>query len=48
MGDPQYGKGNKNKSGLKLMATTLEFHCPFKKKDLVFESPCTDIDAGAY
>ena len=48
MGDPRYGKGNKNKSGLKLMASALEYHCPFKKKDLVFESPCTDFDAGTY
>ncbi len=37
MGDPRYGKGNKNNSGLKLMATALEFHCPFNDKDLVFD-----------
>jgi tRNA pseudouridine32 synthase/23S rRNA pseudouridine746 synthase len=47
MGDPRYGKGNKNNCGLKLMATTLEFHCPFKKKDRVFESPHTGFDAVA-
>jgi tRNA pseudouridine32 synthase/23S rRNA pseudouridine746 synthase len=47
MGDPRYGKGNKNNSGLKLMATTLEFHCPFEKKDRVFESPHTGFNAGA-
>jgi len=39
MGDPRYGRGNKNKSGLKLMATALEFHCPIKNKDLTFDNP---------
>ncbi|MGB5749320.1 MAG: RluA family pseudouridine synthase [Desulfobacterales bacterium] len=43
MGDPRYGRGNKNSSGLKLMATALEFHCPFSDKDLVFDSPCSDF-----
>jgi tRNA pseudouridine32 synthase/23S rRNA pseudouridine746 synthase len=37
MGDPRYGKGNKNKEGMQLAATGLEFQCPFKKKKLVFE-----------
>ena len=37
MGDPRYGKGNKNKEGMQLAATALEFQCPFKKKKLVFE-----------
>ena len=37
MGDPRYGKGNKNNEGLQLVATALEFDCPFKKKRLVFE-----------
>jgi tRNA pseudouridine32 synthase/23S rRNA pseudouridine746 synthase len=40
MGDPRYGKGNKNKEGLQLVATALEFDCPFKKKRLVFEYAC--------
>jgi tRNA pseudouridine32 synthase/23S rRNA pseudouridine746 synthase len=37
MGDPRYGKGNKNKEGMQLAATALEFQCPFDKKKLVFE-----------
>jgi tRNA pseudouridine32 synthase/23S rRNA pseudouridine746 synthase len=37
MGDPRYGKDNKNKEGMQLAATALEFQCPFDKKKLVFE-----------
>ena len=37
MGDPRYGKGNKNKEGMQLAATALEFECPFDKKKVVFE-----------
>jgi tRNA pseudouridine32 synthase/23S rRNA pseudouridine746 synthase len=37
MGDPRYGKGNKNKEGMQLAATALEFQCPFYPKKLVFE-----------
>ncbi|MEJ2102424.1 MAG: RluA family pseudouridine synthase [Desulfobacterales bacterium] len=37
IGDPRYGKGNKNREGLQLVATALEFECPFKKKRLLFE-----------
>lgn len=37
MGDPRYGEGNKNKDGLQLFATALEFQCPFNKKRLIFE-----------
>lgn len=36
MGDPRYGKNNKNKDGMQLAATALEFRCPFNKKQLVF------------
>lgn len=32
MGDPKYGKGNKNKEGLKLVASTLSFEDPWLKK----------------
>ncbi len=39
MGDPRYGRGNKNSSGLKLVARALEFHCPFSDQKLVFDSP---------
>jgi tRNA pseudouridine32 synthase/23S rRNA pseudouridine746 synthase len=37
MGDPRYGEGNKNKKGMQLAASALEFDCPFSKKKLVFE-----------
>ena len=36
MGDPRYGKNNKNKDGMQLAATALEFSCPFNKKRLEF------------
>ena len=32
MGDPRYGTGNKNTDGLKLVAISLEFECPFSGK----------------
>jgi tRNA pseudouridine32 synthase/23S rRNA pseudouridine746 synthase len=39
VGDPRYGKGNKNKAGMKLVAHTLEFECPYYKKQVVFSLP---------
>ncbi len=36
MGDPKYGKGNKNKEGLKLTAAGLQFKCPFSRRDVRF------------
>lgn len=41
IGDPRYGKGNKNSAGLQLVATGLEFNCPFSKEKQVFKT-----DAG--
>ena len=38
MGDPRYGKGNKNTEGLQLVATGLEFECPFSKKKRVIKT----------
>jgi tRNA pseudouridine32 synthase/23S rRNA pseudouridine746 synthase len=38
--DPRYGKDNKNTEGLQLVATALEFECPFNKKRMVFEYAC--------
>ncbi len=32
IGDPKYGKGNKNSEGLRLSAVTLSFLCPFANK----------------
>jgi tRNA pseudouridine32 synthase/23S rRNA pseudouridine746 synthase len=36
MGDPRYGKGNKNTEGLQLRAVKLEFRCPYDNKRKVF------------
>lgn len=38
MGDPRYGKGNKNTEGLQLVATGLEFECPFRHKKQTFKT----------
>jgi tRNA pseudouridine32 synthase/23S rRNA pseudouridine746 synthase len=38
MGDSRYGKGNKNSAGLQLVATGLEFSCPFSKEKQVFKT----------
>ncbi|MGO9950691.1 MAG: RluA family pseudouridine synthase [Dissulfurispiraceae bacterium] len=34
MGDPKYGKGNKNKEGMKLVAYSLMFTCPINKREV--------------
>ena len=39
MGDPRYGKGNKNTDGMKLVAYALEFECPWEKKRVIFTLP---------
>ena len=36
IGDPLYGRGNKNPNGLKLAAVSLEFCCPFTGKESIF------------
>jgi len=36
MGDPKYGKGNKNREGMKLTAVSLKFKCPFSHRELEF------------
>jgi len=36
MGDPKYGKGNKNQSGMKLNAVELSFKCPVTEKEASF------------
>ncbi|MCE5311738.1 MAG: hypothetical protein LLF86_01145 [Nitrospiraceae bacterium] len=38
IGDPKYGKGNKNKEGMRLVASCLEFICPFSKKEVLFRA----------
>lgn len=39
MGDPKYGKGNKNREGMKLRAVSLKFHCPFQGREMEFVAP---------
>jgi tRNA pseudouridine32 synthase/23S rRNA pseudouridine746 synthase len=39
MGDPKYGKGNKNRDGLKLIASKLSFEDPWLDKLIVFTLP---------
>jgi tRNA pseudouridine32 synthase / 23S rRNA pseudouridine746 synthase len=36
MGDPRYGKGNKNREGMKLVAYSLAFKCPVSGRDVEF------------
>jgi len=44
MGDPLYGRKNKNAAGLKLRARSLELTCPFTGKALTFEAPAEFVD----
>ena len=39
IGDPRYGKDNKNASGMKLEAVSLSFKCPFLKKEVEYTIP---------
>lgn len=39
MGDPKYGKRNKNVEGMKLTAVSLKFHCPFRDEEIEFNLP---------
>lgn len=36
LGDPKYGKGNKNQNGLRLMGYRLDFFDPFAKKEISY------------
>lgn len=42
MGDPRYGSGNKNTTGLCLTCVLLEFDCPFMKKKMRFDLDCQE------
>jgi tRNA pseudouridine32 synthase/23S rRNA pseudouridine746 synthase len=44
MGDPRYGKGNKNTDGMKLVACRLEFKCPYRGKKVSFSLPKKHLD----
>jgi tRNA pseudouridine32 synthase/23S rRNA pseudouridine746 synthase len=37
IGDPKYGTGNKNREGMKLVAYSLQFICPFIHEEVRFE-----------
>lgn len=37
IGDPRYGKGNKNERGLQLVAVGLAFHCPLRRQPVSLE-----------
>ncbi|MDD2390681.1 MAG: RluA family pseudouridine synthase [Desulfobacterales bacterium] len=37
LGDPKYGKGNKNAEGMKLMAISLAFVCPYSHQSVEFK-----------
>lgn len=39
IGDPRYGRGNKDPGGLRLAAVALAFRCPFRKEPVRFELP---------
>jgi tRNA pseudouridine32 synthase/23S rRNA pseudouridine746 synthase len=39
MGDPKYGKGNKNREGMKLIASSLSFDDPWADKIMNFQLP---------
>jgi tRNA pseudouridine32 synthase/23S rRNA pseudouridine746 synthase len=44
MGDPLYGRKNKNAAGLKLRAWGIEFTDPFSGKPAAFEVPAEFLD----
>lgn len=46
MGDPKYGKGNKNRQGLKLIANSLSFTDPWSDKPVKFQLPSKDFTPG--
>jgi tRNA pseudouridine32 synthase/23S rRNA pseudouridine746 synthase len=37
VGDPRYGRGNKNTTGMKLTAVVLDFHCPIFYREMDFQ-----------
>jgi tRNA pseudouridine32 synthase/23S rRNA pseudouridine746 synthase len=39
MGDPRYGKGNKNAEGMQLVAVSLEFLCPVTRREVEIGLP---------
>ena len=43
VGDPKYGRGNKNRDGMRLVATGLGFTCPFSGQPVEVALEETDI-----
>lgn len=43
VGDPKYGRGNKNRDGMRLVATGLGFTCPFSRQPVEVTLNETDI-----
>ncbi len=43
VGDPKYGHGNKNKDGMRLVATGLGFTCPFSRQPVAVNLDDSDI-----
>ena len=43
MGDPKYGRGNKNQDGMRLVATGLGFTCPYRLQPVKVSLEETDI-----
>ncbi|MDA8082979.1 MAG: RluA family pseudouridine synthase [Nitrospiraceae bacterium] len=39
IGDPRYGRKNKNSSGMRLQAVSLSFRCPILRKDVAYRIP---------
>lgn len=48
LGDPRYGSGNKNRTGLQLAAVGLAFPCPFTGKEVLVDLPPGEPAAAAY
>jgi tRNA pseudouridine32 synthase/23S rRNA pseudouridine746 synthase len=43
IGDPRYGKGNKDPDGLRLVAYVLQLRCPYSGRPLAFQLAEADI-----
>lgn len=46
MGDPRYGEGNKNRSGLRLAAVALRFVCPVARQRVEYSAPAENAEPG--
>jgi tRNA pseudouridine32 synthase/23S rRNA pseudouridine746 synthase len=46
LGDPRYGRDNKNPDGMRLIATGLRFRCPFRDSEFAFELDLNSSQLG--